>query len=181
MDKIIAFDQSLSLDDFKLADRNNARMASTTSSGSPERLKIKTAKRQEVVIADSTAPRRHRAVLRSSGPYSVRRQYIALQRNVSTGVGHKVLEDLHAKPAGLIGSITHTSGFRAAAVTSRSVLASIGIDAEQNDRLPDGVEGSITVPGEPQMLSGLSAHVRQRTGAGCCSARRNRFTRLGTR
>jgi 4'-phosphopantetheinyl transferase EntD len=59
-------------------------------------------------------------------------------------------------PAGLIGSITHTTGFRAAAVASRSVLASIGIDAEQNDRLPDSVEESITVPGEHEMLSALS-------------------------
>jgi 4'-phosphopantetheinyl transferase EntD len=59
-------------------------------------------------------------------------------------------------PAGLVGSITHTTGFRAAAVASRSVFASIGIDAEQNDRLPDGVEESITVPGEPDMLAALS-------------------------
>jgi 4'-phosphopantetheinyl transferase EntD len=36
------------------------------------------------------------------------------------------------------------------------VFASIGIDAEQNDRLPDGVEESITVPGEPEMLAALS-------------------------
>jgi 4'-phosphopantetheinyl transferase EntD len=43
-------------------------------------------------------------------------------------------------PAGLVGSITHTAGFRAAAVAPRSMLASIGIDTEQNDRLPDGVE-----------------------------------------
>jgi 4'-phosphopantetheinyl transferase EntD len=59
-------------------------------------------------------------------------------------------------PAGLVGSITHTTGFRAAAVASKSVLASIGIDTDQNDRLPDGVEESITVPGEPEMLAALS-------------------------
>src|SRR3984893_12002130 len=59
-------------------------------------------------------------------------------------------------PAGLVGSITHTTGFRATAVASRSVLASIGIDTEQNDRLPEGVEKSITVPGEPEMLAALS-------------------------
>jgi len=59
-------------------------------------------------------------------------------------------------PAGLVGSITHTTGFRAAAVASRSVLASIGIDTEQNDRLPDGVEESITVSGEPTMIAALS-------------------------
>jgi 4'-phosphopantetheinyl transferase EntD len=59
-------------------------------------------------------------------------------------------------PAGLVGSITHTIGFRAAAVARRSVLASIGIDTEQHDKLPDGVEEAITVPGEREMLAALS-------------------------
>jgi 4'-phosphopantetheinyl transferase EntD len=59
-------------------------------------------------------------------------------------------------PAGVVGSITHTTGFRAAAVAPRSVLASIGIDTERNDRLPDGVEDSITAAGEPEMLASLS-------------------------
>ena len=36
------------------------------------------------------------------------------------------------------------------------MLASIGIDTEQNARLPDGVEEAITVPGEPEMLAALS-------------------------
>ena len=59
-------------------------------------------------------------------------------------------------PAGVVGSITHTTGFRAAAVASQSVLASIGIDTEQNDKLPDGVEEAITVRGEREMLAALS-------------------------
>ena len=59
-------------------------------------------------------------------------------------------------PAGLVGSITHTTGFRAAAVAPRSVLASVGIDTEQNGPLPDGVEESVTVPGEPEMLAALA-------------------------
>jgi 4'-phosphopantetheinyl transferase EntD len=59
-------------------------------------------------------------------------------------------------PVGLVGSITHTSGFRAAAVASRKVVASVGIDTEQNGPLPDGVEESITVPGEPEMLAALA-------------------------
>ena len=58
-------------------------------------------------------------------------------------------------PVGLVGSITHTVGFRAAAVAPQSVFASIGIDTEQNGRLPDGVEESITLPGEPEMLVAL--------------------------
>ena len=59
-------------------------------------------------------------------------------------------------PAGVVGSITHTVGFRAAAVAPISVLASIGIDAEQNQSLPDGVEQLVTVPGEPEMLAALT-------------------------
>ena len=39
---------------------------------------------------------------------------------------------------------------------TRSVLASIGIDVEQNGRLPDGVEEAVTVPGEPEMLAALA-------------------------
>jgi 4'-phosphopantetheinyl transferase EntD len=56
-------------------------------------------------------------------------------------------------PAGFVGSITHTAGFRAAAVAPRSVLASVGIDAEPNSPLPDGVIEAVTVPGEPEMLA----------------------------
>jgi 4'-phosphopantetheinyl transferase EntD len=59
-------------------------------------------------------------------------------------------------PAGLVGSITHTTRFRAAAVAPRSVLASVGIDTEQNGRLADGVEESITLPGEAEMLVALN-------------------------
>ena len=59
-------------------------------------------------------------------------------------------------PAGLVGSITHTAGYRAAAVASQRMLASIGIDTEQHDKLPDGVADAVTVPGEPEMLAALS-------------------------
>jgi 4'-phosphopantetheinyl transferase EntD len=59
-------------------------------------------------------------------------------------------------PAGLVGSITHTTGFRAAAVASQNTIASVGIDAEQNDPLPEGVEALITVAGEPEMLLALA-------------------------
>jgi 4'-phosphopantetheinyl transferase EntD len=59
-------------------------------------------------------------------------------------------------PAGLVGSITHTAGFRAAAVAPRSVLASVGIDIEPNRPLPEGVEQSVTVAGEAEMLAALA-------------------------
>jgi 4'-phosphopantetheinyl transferase EntD len=60
-------------------------------------------------------------------------------------------------PAGVVGSITHTAGFRAAAVALRSIFASIGIDSEQNGPLPNGIEESITVAGEPEMLAALDS------------------------
>jgi 4'-phosphopantetheinyl transferase EntD len=60
-------------------------------------------------------------------------------------------------PAGVVGSITHTAGFRAAAVAPRSIFASLGIDSEQNGPLPNGIEESITVAGEPEMLAALDS------------------------
>ena len=59
-------------------------------------------------------------------------------------------------PVGVVGSITHTTGFRAAAVAPRSVLASIGIDIEQNEPLPNGIAALVMVPGEPDMLAALA-------------------------
>jgi 4'-phosphopantetheinyl transferase EntD len=42
-------------------------------------------------------------------------------------------------PAGIVGSITHCDGYRACAVGRASELLAIGIDAERNAPLPDGV------------------------------------------
>lgn len=42
-------------------------------------------------------------------------------------------------PAGVVGSITHCDGYRACAAARASRLLTIGIDAEPNDPLPDGV------------------------------------------
>lgn len=58
-------------------------------------------------------------------------------------------------PSGVVGSITHTAAFRAAAVAPQSIFASIGIDTEQDGPLPQGVEEEITVAGEPEMLATL--------------------------
>ena len=51
-------------------------------------------------------------------------------------------------PAGLVGSITHCDGYRAAAVARRSEIASVGIDAEVNRPLPAGVGDSVLRRGE---------------------------------
>ncbi|WP_326554502.1 4'-phosphopantetheinyl transferase family protein [Micromonospora sp. NBC_01813] len=58
-------------------------------------------------------------------------------------------------PVGVVGSITHCAGYRAAVVAHAADLVTLGIDAEPHEPLPTGVLGSITVPDE---LTWLAAH-----------------------
>ena len=51
-------------------------------------------------------------------------------------------------PAGVVGSITHTTGYYAAAVAHANKIRSIGIDAEVHDMLPDGVLSHIAFGAE---------------------------------
>jgi 4'-phosphopantetheinyl transferase EntD len=60
-------------------------------------------------------------------------------------------------PAGIVGSMTHCAGYRAAAVASDSFAASIGIDAEPHAPLPDGVLDAIARPEEHGWLAELAA------------------------
>ena len=48
-------------------------------------------------------------------------------------------------PSGIVGSITHCAGYRAAAIARRTHLRSLGIDAEIDDALPPEVVESILV------------------------------------
>ncbi|WP_030434396.1 4'-phosphopantetheinyl transferase family protein [Actinoplanes subtropicus] len=61
-------------------------------------------------------------------------------------------------PPGVIGSITHCAGYRAAAVARRADMAALGIDAEPHEPLPDGVEATVTVPGELAGLADPAVH-----------------------
>ncbi|MFJ4849662.1 4'-phosphopantetheinyl transferase [Streptomyces sp. NPDC088733] len=61
-------------------------------------------------------------------------------------------------PAGVVGSITHCDGFRAAAVARAEVIASLGIDAEPDAAVPDGVLEAITAtPAERELITALQA------------------------
>jgi 4'-phosphopantetheinyl transferase EntD len=51
-------------------------------------------------------------------------------------------------PEGVVGSITHCDGYRAAAVGRSTDFDAIGIDSEPNRRLPDGVLRAIALPVE---------------------------------
>jgi 4'-phosphopantetheinyl transferase EntD len=62
-------------------------------------------------------------------------------------------------PAGVVGSMTHCAGYRAAAVARADEMHTIGIDAEVHDRLPDGVLGAVADTIEQEALSRLPAGV----------------------
>jgi 4'-phosphopantetheinyl transferase EntD len=59
-------------------------------------------------------------------------------------------------PDGVVGSITHCAGYRAAAVVRGTDIASLGIDAEPHAPLPDRVLPAVVGPGDREHLSGLA-------------------------
>jgi 4'-phosphopantetheinyl transferase EntD len=58
-------------------------------------------------------------------------------------------------PAGAVGSITHCAGYRACALARATDLLTIGVDAEPNEPLPDGLIADIALPEERRRLGGL--------------------------
>ena len=55
-------------------------------------------------------------------------------------------------PAGVVGSLTHCAGYRAAAVARAAQVSSIGIDAEPHGPLPEGVLEAVVAPGDTETL-----------------------------
>ena len=58
-------------------------------------------------------------------------------------------------PAGVQGSMTHCTGYAAAAVGPISRFSAIGIDAEPDAPLPDGVLDVVATPAERNRLAGI--------------------------
>lgn len=58
-------------------------------------------------------------------------------------------------PHGVVGSLTHTEGYRGAAVGRHDTVRSVGIDAEPHDVLPNGVLDAISLPAERTELGAL--------------------------
>jgi 4'-phosphopantetheinyl transferase EntD len=58
-------------------------------------------------------------------------------------------------PDGMVGSITHCVGYRAAAVARVTDIATIGIDAEPNQPLPAGVLERVSLPRERDRLAAM--------------------------
>ncbi len=53
-----------------------------------------------------------------------------------------------AWPVGVVGSITHCPGYRAVLLARSDEVVSLGVDAEPDQPLPDGVLGVVTTPRE---------------------------------
>lgn len=59
-------------------------------------------------------------------------------------------------PLGIVGSITHCAGYRAAAVARTCDVLTIGLDAEPDEVLPSGVLEAVSLPGERERLRALA-------------------------
>ncbi|WP_229069492.1 4'-phosphopantetheinyl transferase superfamily protein [Actinoplanes sp. DH11] len=58
-------------------------------------------------------------------------------------------------PAGVVGSITHCTGYRAAAVAAAADVRAVGVDAEPHAPLPDRVLPAVTTAEDRDHLAGL--------------------------
>jgi 4'-phosphopantetheinyl transferase EntD len=63
-------------------------------------------------------------------------------------------------PSGVVGSITHCEGYRACAVASARAVLTIGIDAERDARLSDGVWAEVARGRERDLRGATSSPVR---------------------
>ena len=95
-----------------------------------------------------------------------RREFVTARRcarRALAGLGHPptaILSGLRREPlwpAGVVGSITHCPGYRAAAVARSAELAGLGIDAEPHGPLPEGVAEQVVLPAERVQLARLAA------------------------
>ncbi|MPZ65265.1 MAG: 4'-phosphopantetheinyl transferase superfamily protein [Pseudonocardiaceae bacterium] len=59
-------------------------------------------------------------------------------------------------PPGVVGSLTHCTGYCAAAVAGEDEIAALGIDAEINEVLPEGVHDSVATSNERDLLRTLA-------------------------
>ncbi len=60
-------------------------------------------------------------------------------------------------PPGVVGSITHCAGYRAAAVAREREVVTLGLDAEPHDQLPAGVLAAVSSGPERDRLDALAA------------------------
>ncbi len=99
---------------------------------------------EEAAVVEHAVDKRRREF--TTGRVCARRALLNLGRPAAP-----LLPGAHGEPqwpAGVVGSITHCQGYRAAVVGEVSQVASIGIDAEPNEPLPGTLLKSISQPAE---------------------------------
>ncbi|MEV3934201.1 MULTISPECIES: 4'-phosphopantetheinyl transferase [unclassified Streptomyces] len=99
---------------------------------------------EEVLVRDSVESRRREFTTgRHCARTALARLKFPSDRPILSGKkGEPLWPDL------VRGSITHCRGYRAAAVARTAEIASVGIDAEPHQQLPDGVLEAVALPEE---------------------------------
>ncbi|MFJ4823210.1 4'-phosphopantetheinyl transferase [Streptomyces bacillaris] len=83
----------------------------------------------------------------------------ACARRAMGKLGLEPVAVLHGKrgmplwPEGIVGSLTHCEGYRAAALARAGDVLSLGIDAEPHAPLPDGVAELVVLPSERERFA----------------------------
>ncbi|MFE3401029.1 4'-phosphopantetheinyl transferase family protein [Streptomyces anulatus] len=102
---------------------------------------------EEALVAKSVAKRRN--------DFATAR---ACARRAMAGLGLPPVAVLHGHrgrplwPEGIVGSLTHCNGYRAAALARATDVLSLGIDAEPHAQLPSGVRELVTLPAERERI-----------------------------
>ena len=104
---------------------------------------------EKLIAGASERRRREFAEARWCAREALRRLGVAASAIPATPDGAPVWPD------GVVGSITHKGGYRAAVVARRADLAGIGIDAEPDERLPAGVLETIASAAELDRVEAL--------------------------
>lgn len=105
---------------------------------------------EELVIREAVAKRRHEF---TTGRWCARQAMARLGRPPVA-----ILPGSRGEPqwpAGLVGSITHCTGYRGAVLAEASVMTTVSIDAEPNEALVDGVLKAISLPDERARIGEL--------------------------
>ncbi len=106
---------------------------------------------EEAVVARAVGKRRREfAVVRSCARRAMDKLGVPAQPILPGERGAPVW------PAGLVGSMTHCDGYCAAALVRAADLASLGVDAEPHQTLPEGVLPAVALPAEAERLRRLA-------------------------
>ena len=122
---------------------------------------------EEVELARPMGPARRREF--AAGRGCARRAIAEL--GVPGGPVLRGLRRAPAFPSGVVGSITHTGDFCAAAVARADAFAGVGLDAERDEALSERAAARICGPGELAALRALPGHPPERWAAVVFSAK----------